>query len=342
MIRKKQFPILGLLLLLLFMTGCGKEKAENEVRLEPCGISYEVPELWTTGENINLMPFSNIDEEGDIYAKLSYEFAPNENMDELNNPESEIPLDELMTPLFEFMVVKEDKLESEAVTAEKAKYLQCKELPARKEYHFFFLTEPAGGIAHFSKDAAKLYKELADGMDEFVKTVKTFTPVPPKPGEPGSQLSKEEVERMNREYFNFVSKDLQGNAVLSTMYQDYDITMINFWASYTYPDINELKELQKLHTTLEEQYPNMHMIQVLIDTPDEAAEEVVRKAYAENGVTFTGVVLNPDMASWVLDNVKGLPTTIFVDPSGKIIGAPVEKVQTADFYIKEMKNRLEQ
>lgn len=342
MIRKKYLLCCAMILLLSLFTGCEKEKAENEVRLDAYGISYEAPKLWTEGENINLMPFHGIDEDGDIYGKLLYTFAPDENMDELNNLESEIPMEELMTPLFEFLVVKEDKLETKSLTEEKEKYLQCEELPAKKGFHFFFLTEPKEGTVHFSKEAKAVYQELQNSLKDLKASIKTFPPVPPKPDESGEKLSKEEIEKMNQEYFNFISKDLAGETVLSSMYQEHNITMINFWASYAYPDINELPELQKLYTTIQDKHPDMDMIQVIIDTPDAAAEEAARKAYAENGVTFTGVTLNPDMASWVLDNVKGLPTTIFVDGSGKILGEPIEKSHTADFYLAEMQKRLGQ
>lgn len=332
---KKIALFLCMILTLSFLSGC----ADESVKLDEIGLSYTIPKEWAKGENVNLMPFSYVTQDSPIYAKVTYEYAPDENLDELNDLNSEIPLEELMTPLFEFIVVKEENLETEEVKAEKEKFLSCEELPSQEEYHFFILWEPADGVAHLSIDAGETYTDMEEGIPAFIETIETFVPTPPAESDLPSQ---EEIAAMDEGYFNFISTDLDGNAVASTMFYDYDITMVNFWASYAYPDINELDELQKFYTQLQEKHPNVNMIQVLIDTPDDAAEEVIAQAYEESGVTFTGISPDKNMASWIMENLEGLPTTIFVDDTGKIIGDTIQKVQTADVYMDATEALLEE
>lgn len=335
---KKIFSLLLCLTLILSLfSGCG-QKAETEITLEEAGLSYTIPDEWAEGDNVNLMPFSYVSPESSIYAKVTYQYAPDENLDELNDLDSEIPIEELMVPLFEFIVVKEENLESEEVAAEKALFHSCEELPSQEEYHFFLLWEPTDGLAQLTPDAGLVYTDMEDGIPAFKETVKTFVPTPAENTLP----SQEEVAAEDEGYFNFISTDLDGNAVASTMFYDYDITMVNFWASYAYPDINELDQLEELYTRLQEEHPNVNMIQVIIDTPDDEAEEVIAKAYAESGVTFTGISPDKNMASWILENLEGLPTTIFVDDTGFIIGDTIEKVQTADYYMTAIEDLLAQ
>lgn len=333
---KKIFSLLLCLVLLLSLfTGCG-QKTETSVTLEEAGLSFTIPDEWADGDNVNLFPTSYVTAEAPIYAKVLYQYIPDENMDELNDLDSDVPVEELMVPLFEFIVVKEENLESEEVAAEKALFHTCEELPSQEEYHFFLLWEPTDGLAQLSPDAGLVYTDMEDGIPAFKETVQTFVPTAAESSLP----SQEEVAAADEGYFNFISTDLDGNAVTSTMFYDYDITMVNFWASYAYPDINELDQLEEFYTRLQTEHPNVNMIQVIIDTPDDAAEEIIAKAYEESGVTFTGISPDKNMASWILENLEGLPTTIFVDDTGFIIGDTIQKVQTADYYMTAVEDLL--
>lgn len=335
---KKIFSLLLCLMLIVSLfSGCG-QKTETNVTLEEAGLSFTIPTEWAEGDNVNLFPTSYVSPDAPVYAKVLYQYIPDENMDEMNDLNSDVPLEELMAPLFEFIVVKEENLESEEVAAEKELFLSCEELPSQEEYHFFLLWEPAGGVAQLSREAGLIYTDMEEGIPAFKETVQTFVPTPAENTLP----SQEEVAAADEGYFNFISTDLDGNAVASTMFYDYDITMVNFWASYAYPDINELDQLEEFYTRLQKEHPNVNMIQVIIDTPDDAAEEVIAKAYEESGVTFTGISPDKNMASWILENLEGLPTTIFVDNTGFIIGDTIQKVQTADYYMAAVEDLLSQ
>ena len=55
---------------------------------------------------------------GDIYAKIQYNYAPDENMEPLNDAESTIAVEELMTPIVEMLVVRTENLETDEVKEE--------------------------------------------------------------------------------------------------------------------------------------------------------------------------------------------------------------------------------
>ena len=59
------------------------------------------------------IPASYVKVNGDIYAKIQYNYAPDENMEPLNDAESTIAVEELMTPIVEMLVVRTENLETE-------------------------------------------------------------------------------------------------------------------------------------------------------------------------------------------------------------------------------------
>lgn len=90
----------------------------------------------------------------------------------------------------------------------------------------------------------------------------------------------------NSKYLNFISNTLDGDPVTSAVFYDYDMTVVNFWASYCEEDnINELDTLQSFYKDLQKKHPNVNFVQVVIDTPGQKAEKIATDAYKKAGVT---------------------------------------------------------
>lgn len=339
---KKKIALFLTLLLAVCSAGCGKEEppapavegqeVQTEIRLAECGLAYTIPEEWVTMEGANLIPVSYVDLEGEIYAKIQYNFVPGENMAALDDPDSDIPVEELMTPLFTLLAAREDNLESGAVQDELALWRSRKELPAQEGFRYYYLTDYALGISHFSEDAQKIYNSLAENLPALEESIETFPP-----DEAAAQAAAEE----NGQYLNFISTSLEGESVTSAIFYDYDLTVVNFWASYCYPDINELDTLETFYQELRKKHPNVNFVQVIIDTPNEEAENIAANAYEEAGVTFGSILPDQNLANWIINNLNGLPTTIFVDRTGKTFSLKIEGIQDAAYYMETTENMLE-
>ncbi|MGN1231478.1 MAG: TlpA family protein disulfide reductase, partial [Anaerotignum sp.] len=146
----------------------------------------------------------------------------------------------------------------------------------------------------------------------------------------------------NGKYLNFISNTLEGDPITTAVFYDYDMTVVNFWASYCEEEgINELDTLQAFYKDLQKKYPNVNFIQVVIDTPGEKAEKVVADAYKKAGVTFTGIMPDQNLAGWIMNNLNGLPTTIFVDSKGKPAELKIEGIQDASYYMETTETMLQ-
>ena len=157
---------------------------------------------------------------------------------------------------------------------------------------------------------------------------------------PDEEAVQDEAEE-NGKYLNFISNTLDGDPITSAVFYDYDMTVVNFWASYCEEDnINELDTLQSFYKDLQKKYPNVNFVQVVIDTPGQKAEKIATDAYKKAGVTFTGIMPDQNLATWITDNLEGLPTTIFVDSKGKPSDLKIEGMQDASYYMETTETML--
>ena len=336
---KKKFALL-LAMVMLFAVGCGKDnsadQAQQEIQREfdlpQCGLAYTIPEEWTEMKNCNLIPISFVSTTGEIYGKIQYNYAPDDNMAALNDTASTVPIEELMTPIAEMLVVKAENLETAAVKEELALFSSVEELPSHENYHFYFMTDYAAGIDHFDSEAQEVYRELETYLPELRDSIVTSLP---------DAASVQETVENDGKYLNFISKTLDGESISSTVFYDYDLTVVNFWASYCYTDnIVELDTLQTFYKDLQKKHPNVNFIQVVIDTPEANAEKIALDAYDKYNVTFKGVMPDQNMAGWIMENLNGLPTTIFVDKEGKPFDLKVEGMQDASYYMETTETML--
>ena len=147
---KKKLALLLAALLLFGSAACGKtdtaddtqQEIQTEFNLPKCGLSYTIPDAWVEMENTNLIPASYVKVNGDIYAKIQYNYAPDENMEPLNDAESTIAVEELMTPIVEMLVVRTENLETDEV----------------KEEMDFFKRQPSANWKAICRNCAKVLK----------------------------------------------------------------------------------------------------------------------------------------------------------------------------------------
>ena len=125
--------------------------------------------------------------------------------------------------------------------------------------------------------------------------------------------------------FSFETTDLEGNPVNSEeLFKDHKVTMVNIWASWCGPCVREMPELQKIS----EEYAEKEgaIIGLLIDADDPAGAADAQDIIKDLGITYPVVAAPGNLSDYVL--VNAVPTSIFVDSEGKILGEPVVGADT--------------
>jgi len=144
---------------------------------------------------------------------------------------------------------------------------------------------------------------------------------------------------------SFVSEDLDGNEVTDAIFAEADVTILNVWATFCGPCIEEMPDLQALSEELPD---NAQVIGIVIDAPTAgttsgssvdvwggASEniELAKQIYGETGVKYVNILAS-ESVSQIFENVEAVPTTFILDSNGNtvckpIVGADVESYRQA-------------
>ena len=118
----------------------------------------------------------------------------------------------------------------------------------------------------------------------------------------------------------FSTTDMDGNKVTNDIFADYDLTVVNFWATYCNPCIDELPELAEWKKELPD---NVNLIGLLVNVDEKGSDQykLAEKIIKETGADYQHLLATEEFDDLISDLV-GVPTTFFVDSTGKIIGEP--------------------
>lgn len=124
----------------------------------------------------------------------------------------------------------------------------------------------------------------------------------------------------------FTTTGLDGRTYDQSIFAGHKLTMVNVWATYCGPCVNELPELAQLSAELKDQ--DIQIIGVVSDVmqsddgsfdPDgiEAAKELVSQTGADD---YTHILPSSELISAMLQGVYAVPTTIFFNEKGQQVG----------------------
>lgn len=124
---------------------------------------------------------------------------------------------------------------------------------------------------------------------------------------------------------SFTTVDLDGNEVDESVFEDYEITMINIWATFCGPCINEMPDLQRISESYAQK--GVQIIGIVCDV-SQNADGIYNEAYLQQaksiveatGVKYISLLPSLSLNSAKLNEVTSVPETFFVDKNGNQIG----------------------
>lgn len=119
----------------------------------------------------------------------------------------------------------------------------------------------------------------------------------------------------------FETTDLDGDPVSSAdLFRDNRITMVNLWGTWCGNCVNEMAELARLHTRLQQVGCGIVGLEYE-QKPIEEVADTARAIMAVNGVAYPNALQPAEHP--ILDQFSGYPTTLFVDSTGRILAYPI-------------------
>lgn len=301
------------------------EHADDLTMQKTTGLGYVEPESWKNIVNRDGLGLYELDP---IAYVISY--LPKEQLDRINAIDENMPEEEqekIYSEAFdlEYLVcgVVRSNEEDEKVmnTAEYYKsFFENEETIAsvgKDTFYFVSNTEmPEEGFSEEDKNDLRI---LIQSYDTLKDNIILFPPTNP-------------MDDFKVDLSEFTAKDMDGNEVTADIFKDYDVTMVNIWATWCGPCIREMPEIEALYEELPE---NVNIITICDDAASE--RETALEELAQVGATFTTIERNEELDEKVMTYVTAFPTTFFVDKNGKVIGklqvgAPGNEGEIKDGY----------
>ena len=159
------------------------------------------------------------------------------------------------------------------------------------------------------------YKTLTDDAAKVRKLEDQLQELPPEEGTTASDDST---------FPAFEGKDLDGNAVDSSLFANNAFTVVNLWFSGCKPCVAELGDLDKLNQTVKAQ--GGEVIGINTETLDDNADAIAtaKQILQTKGASYRNITFaSGSEAGQFALNTMAFPTTYVIDRNGKIVGKPV-------------------
>ena len=145
---------------------------------------------------------------------------------------------------------------------------------------------------------------------------------PESPTSPASQ--EEEAPEAAPILGEFTATDLAGNEVTQSVFEGHPVTMVNVWATFCGPCLREMPDLGALHQEFSEQGFQILGIVTDVQAPDGSISQeqvdLAAQIAEETGASYLHLLPSEDLIACLLWQVSSVPTTIFVDETGALIG----------------------
>ena len=145
----------------------------------------------------------------------------------------------------------------------------------------------------------------------------------PAPEDSSSEGESESI------YITFEGTDLKGNPVTQDIFSRSRLTMVNVWATYCNPCLNEMPGLGEL--AAEYDGSEFQLIGIVSDVQEGADQTLVESLVQQTGANYTHLLANDSIDRALLSGVSAVPTTFFFDQEGAYLGGVVGSAEKSDW-----------
>lgn len=133
----------------------------------------------------------------------------------------------------------------------------------------------------------------------------------------------------------FSTTDVFGNACTQEMFAEYDLTLVNAFATWCSPCIREIPELEKLRQAYAEKGVRLGVVGIVLDAKtangvDEAAVELAKTLHERSGAQYPFLIPDETDMNGRLIGIMSVPESFFVDSQGRIVSAPILGANTME------------
>ncbi|MEH2938477.1 TlpA disulfide reductase family protein [Lawsonibacter sp. JLR.KK007] len=139
--------------------------------------------------------------------------------------------------------------------------------------------------------------------------------------EPPAQSEPQSEEESAPIFITFEGMDLEGNTISEDVFLQSKLTMVNVWATYCGPCLNEMPGLGEL--AAEHDRAEFQIIGIVSDVREGEDPSLVEELVQQTGADYPHLLANASIDQAFLAGVSGVPTTFFFDGEGAYLGGIV-------------------
>lgn len=138
---------------------------------------------------------------------------------------------------------------------------------------------------------------------------------------------------------SFDSETLGGDKADESIFEDKRVTMVNIWATFCGPCINEMPDLQRLHEDYADK--GFQVVGIVCDVYGEDDIETAKEIVEDTGVRYESLLPSDSLNKAKLNEVTSVPETFFVDSEGAVIAGPYIGSRSYDAWAEIIEEVLE-
>ncbi len=144
---------------------------------------------------------------------------------------------------------------------------------------------------------------------------------------------------------SFTAETLDGEKADQSIFEGKKVTMVNIWATFCGPCINEMPDLQKLHEDYADK--GFQVVGIVCDIYevngvfDERGIDLAKDIVNDTGVKYVSLLPSDDLNEAKLKDVTSVPETFFVDETGSVIAGPYIGSRSYDSWAEIIEGVLE-
>ncbi len=134
--------------------------------------------------------------------------------------------------------------------------------------------------------------------------------------------AEEETQPQRKAYvLEFEAVTTEGETVTSACFGDSKLTMLNVWATYCSPCLEEMPYLGEIAASYDRaEFQMMGIVSDVMEGKDEELLEEAKDLIGQTGADYPHLLVNESLYRNLLSSVTAVPTTFFVNGKGEVLG----------------------
>lgn len=339
----------------------------SAVKFDYLGVSMPENQVWEDLESnaaINGTYYGYQEEKGILYGEVVSYFVSDEELQSIKERKDARRAAQAQAAtryLFQIRIYKKEKAPADQEILKELNAEQVEKIGENEDRAYYFCSYDLNSSG-LSEASAEKFKKLYDEVVNIQKGIKIF-----KPDEKAVEAKKTEWEEFRRQAekdleeldaqeaaskdslkkiknITFKTKDVYGNAITSDIFGKNKITMLNIWATFCGPCIEEMPDIQKLSEEMEDK--SVGVLGLVGDSVNEKFEEdknniaLSIRIMERAGVKYPNLITSKELSTII--PVAAYPTTLFIDSSGNAVGEAVVGSKGKEEYEKLIMKALEE